>query len=557
MKKTFVSLLTLIILTQTAMAQDLEQMVAGMSRREKIAQIIFGEVNSYGKSGENAATVAKMKELQLGGIITDDDVLKTSVELMNEVQEVSRIPLLLTIDGEWGASMRFREYPVFPRAMQLGALKDADLVYEMGKAIGEELKELNILVNYAPDVDVNNNPNNPVIGIRSFGENKHKVAMMGSAYMLGMKAAGVAGSAKHFPGHGDTDVDSHKGLPVLQFDRGRLDTLELFPFRRLIADGVDMVMVGHLSVPALDPSMAPASVSRPIITDLLRKELGFEGIIITDALGMKGIAGDGVDASVESYKAGSDILLMPIDAKQSIDNLDKAFESGELDEKELDAKVLKILKFKKDHGMFDASFNRKVDISTLDQKVIRPKTEELIQKIADKSLTIVKGSSFLPMEKFENCAYIAYNESENSKYLTDMLKEKGVEVFNLKEGVSNEELYNLRLKLNDYKNVIVGFHSGSPKKRTGGPRRTTSIDSAQFKILSSLGVRHKAVGIYFGIPYDLNNFKEDYTQFKCFMIGYEDTKYNNIAAGKILLGKIKAEGTLPVAAGIYECGFSE
>ena len=557
MKKTLFALLIL-TMTQIAVAQDIQSIIDGMSRREKIAQIIIIGEQSYGGSEHNAKAAALMKELKLGGIIIDDDKLSTSMALVNDLQKVSDIPLLVTIDGEWGASMRYREYSVFPRAMQLGALRDANLVYEVGKAIGEELRELNIMVNYAPDVDINNNPDNPVIGVRSFGENKYKVAQMGSAYMLGMKDAGVAGSAKHFPGHGDTDVDSHKGLPVLLFDRSRLDELELYPFRRMIADGVEMVMVGHLSIPALDSTMTPASVSKPIVTDLLRKELGFNGIIITDALEMKGIAGEGVDASVEAYKAGSDILLMPLDARKSIENLDKAFASGELDEAGLNERVFKMLQFKKDHGMLSESYNKYVDPATLDQKTVRPATEALIQEVADKSLTAIRRDGSIPMKRFEGCAYVAYNASDNSRYLTDRLREKGVTVFELQEGATNEEIYNLRLELNDYKDIVVGFHSGSAKGRSGGPRRTTSITPEQFKTLSSLGVRHRATGIYFGIPYDLNSFWwKDILDFNSFIIGYEDTKYNNIAAAKILLGEIEPQGVLPVAAGNYPCGYSK
>jgi len=548
---------TLITITQITMAQDIEQMVAGMNRREKIAQIIIGAVSSHGSLDNQEAQIKEMQELQLGGIITDDDVLKTSINLFNELQKVSNIPLLVTIDGEWGASMRFREYSVFPRAMQLGALKDPRLIYKVGHAIGEELRELNIMVNFAPVVDVNNNPDNPVIGVRSFGENKEKVALFGYSYMLGMKDAGVAGSAKHFPGHGDTDVDSHKGLPVLTFDRKRLDEMELYPFRKLIMGGVDMVMVGHLSIPALDATMTPASISRPIITDLLRNEMGFKGIIITDALDMKGIAGDGVDTSVEAYKAGVDILLMPIDARTSIDNLDKAFANGELDEKELDEKVRKMLQFKKDHGMLDKGFNRFVDLNTLEQKTVRPETEALIQEVADKSITMLRRDSHLPLKRFDKCAYVAYCTSENSKYLIDRLKEKGVDIFYFNERSTSEELFTIRYKLLDYKTVIVGFHSGTPKMRSGGPRRTTIITPQMFKTLSSLGVRHEAIGIYFGIPYDLNEFGNDYKDFDCFMIGYEDTKYNNIAAAKILLGEMEAQGELPVAAGKYKCGYSK
>ena len=548
------------MLTCTAFAQDapdIQSIVDGMSRREKIGQIIIALTQSYGGSDRNAEAVAQMRELKLGGVILDVDKPSTGIQLVNELQEISDIPLLVAIDGEWGAAMRYYDYTPFPWAMQMGALRDPDLVYKAGKAIGEELGRFGVAVNFAPVADVNNNPDNPVIGTRSFGENKVKVAQMASAYMLGLKAAGVAGSAKHFPGHGDTDVDSHVGLPVLQSDRQRLSDVELYPFRRLIADGVDMVMVGHLSVPALDSSMAPASISRPIVTGLLREEMGFDGIIITDALRMKGLSGNGVDASVEAYKAGVDILLMPLDVRKCIDNLDKAFASGELDEAGLDARVSKMLRFKAKRGMLSESFNRYVDTTGLCEQTVSPDKEALIQEIADKSLTLVRRGSKVAVKKFEGCAYVAYCASENSRYLTDRLREKGVTVFELKEGATNEEIYNLRLELNDYKDIIVGFHAGDGRLPSGRPRRSTEITPEQFKTLSSLGVRHYATGIYFGNPYDLNDFWKDPGDFNTLIIGYEDSKYNNIAAAKILLGEIEPEGVLPVAAWNFPCGLSK
>lgn len=557
MKKIITALVAAAMIPQLSIAQDMESKMKQMTLREKIAQIVIVGITSRGTTEGHEAIIKQISDLQLGGVIVDDDKLTTSLQLINELQNVSEIPLMVTIDGEWGASMRYREYTVFPRAMQFGALRSPELVYKAGKAVGEELKEINILVNFAPDVDVNNNPANPVIGVRSFGENKKKVAEYGSAFMRGMKDAGVAGSAKHFPGHGDTDVDSHKGLPVLQFDRERLEKLELYPFRKLVADGVDMVMIGHLSVPALDATMTPASVSYPIVTELLKNKMGYKGIVITDALEMKGIAGDGVDASLEAYKAGADILLMPLNARHTIDTLEKAFKSGALDEKELDEKVLKMLDLKKRLGMFEPGYKKTVDTTNIETRTVRPQTEELIQEIADKSITVVRKRGSLPhIKDWSSTAYIAYHPSENTKYITDRLKEKGVAIFEIPEGASNELIYNVRKELfHKYKRVIVGFHSGSPTSRTGGPRRMTKITPEQFQILSSLGVRHNAICLYFGIPYDFNGFKR-YKDFNCIVMGYEDTKYNNTAAAKLLFGEIKAEGQLPVAAGKYRCGRS-
>ena len=360
MKRLFLTLLAATVCCGGLFAQDLDSLLGTMSRREKIAQLIFEAVESREDPALRARQEGWIRE-GLGGLIVMDDVLADNMQMINELQALARIPMLVSIDGEWGAAMRFYEYAAFPRAMQLGALPDASLVEEAGRVIGSELRDIKIFANYAPVVDVNNNPRNPVINTRSFGENPWKVAEWGAAYMRGMQSAGVFGAAKHFPGHGDTDVDSHKGLPVLLFDRARLDSLELVPFRRLIAEGVAMVMVGHLSIPALDSTGTPASLSKPIVTGLLRNELGFQGVIITDALGMEGVAAAGDDAALLAYEAGADILLMPRDTRHTIDALDALFRRGALDERDLDTRVRRVLSLKARAGMLSPNYSPFVD----------------------------------------------------------------------------------------------------------------------------------------------------------------------------------------------------
>ena len=368
-------------------AQDLDSLLGTMSRREKIAQLIFEAIESREDPALRARQEGWIRE-GLGGLIVMDDILADNLQMINELQALARIPMLVSIDGEWGAAMRFYEYAAFPRAMQLGALPDPSLVEVAGRVIGSELRDIKIFANYAPVVDVNNNPRNPVINTRSFGENPRKVAEWGAAYMRGMQAAGVFGAAKHFPGHGDTDVDSHKGLPVLLFDRARLDSLELVPFRRLIAEGVAMVMVGHLSIPALDNTGTPASLSKPIVTGLLRNELGFQGVIITDALGMEGVAAAGDDAALLAYEAGADILLMPRDTRHTIDALDALFRRGALDERDLDARVRRVLALKSRAGMLSPGYSPFVDTTEIAVRARRPESEVGIQEMQGRSSDI-------------------------------------------------------------------------------------------------------------------------------------------------------------------------
>jgi len=529
-----------------------------MSRREKIAQLIIEAIDSR-ESPELRARQEQWISEGLGGLIVMDDKLCDNIQMINELQSLARIPMIVSIDGEWGAAMRFYEYAAFPRAMQLGALDDEVLVEQAGRAIGEELRQIKIFANYAPVIDINNNPKNPVINTRSFGEDRERVSRLGAAYMRGMQGAGVWGSAKHFPGHGDTDVDSHKGLPVLTFGRSRLDSLELYPYRRLIDEGVAMIMVGHLSIPALDSTGTPASISKPIVTGLLRGEMGYKGIIITDALGMKGVAEGNANAALLAYKAGADILLMPQDTRQTIDELDAAFRSGELDEADLDTRVRRVLGLKQRSGMLAPGYSPYVDTTGLAAKARRPETESLIQTLCDRSMTVVKGKLRRPLRlrgTKPRVAYVAFNavSPESACFEEELTKAGRVARFDLPGDATPEQIDSVGALLKGYRKVIVGFHSGKPRPRSGGPQRFASVEEAQFVRIAGWARRHKLYGFYLGNPYDLDKLP-GFNRFRTFIIGYSDTRYNNIAAARALTVRGSARGSLPVGAAGLPAGF--
>ena len=529
-----------------------------MSRREKIAQLIIEAIDSR-ESPELRARQEQWIREGLGGLIVMDDKLCDNIQMINELQSLARIPMIVSIDGEWGAAMRFYEYAAFPRAMQLGALDDEVLVEQAGRAIGEELRQIKIFANYAPVIDINNNPKNPVINTRSFGEDRERVSRLGAAYMRGMQGAGVWGSAKHFPGHGDTDVDSHKGLPVLTFGRSRLDSLELHPYRRLIDEGVAMIMVGHLSIPALDSTGTPASISKPIVTGLLRGEMGYKGIIITDALEMKGVAKDNANAALLAYKAGADILLMPQDTRQTIDELDAAFRSGELDEADLDTRVRRVLGLKQRSGMLAPGYSPYVDTTGLAAKARRPETESLIQTLCDRSMTVVKGKLRRPLRlrgTKPRVAYVAFNavSPESACFEEELTKAGRVARFDLPGDATPEQIDSVGALLKGYRKVIVGFHSGKPRPRSGGPQRFASVEEAQFVRIAGWARRHKLYGFYLGNPYDLDKLP-GFNRFRTFIIGYSDTRYNNIAAARALTVRGSARGSLPVGAAGLPAGF--
>ncbi|MEI8099468.1 MAG: glycoside hydrolase family 3 N-terminal domain-containing protein, partial [Sediminibacterium sp.] len=304
-----------------------------LSKDQRIAQLMI--IRAHSNLGpEHIAEVTNLiQKYNIGGICFFQGGPVRQANLTNYYQSIAKTPLMISIDGEWGLGMRLDSVINFPRQLMMGAVPDAKVIYAFGKAVGEQCKRMGIQVNFAPDVDINNNPMNPVINDRSFGEDKYKVALYGIQYMKGMEAARVLASAKHFPGHGDVTVDSHKDLPVINKTRAQLDELELYPFREMIKAGVGSVMVAHLSIPAIDstPNL-PTSLSSKAINGLLKGELGYTGISFTDALEMQGVAKffpKGA-ASAQSLIAGNDLLCLPGDIPGSIAAIKQAIKEGKL-----------------------------------------------------------------------------------------------------------------------------------------------------------------------------------------------------------------------------------
>ena len=337
---------------------QVDRVVETMSLERKVAQLVCISFTSNDSQADRSRQDEFVSNLGIGGVMPLRGQLYATLERINQFQRSAKIPLMVCVDGEYGLAMRFREFPAYPSNLSLAQYPDSVLV-EVGRGVAAELKQVNFTVDFAPVIDVNNNPGNKVIGNRSYGSDPDTVSRKGCAFIRGMQSEGIIACAKHFPGHGDTSVDSHKGLPVLNFSRERLDKVELVPFRAAIEAGVKMIMVGHLSVPSLDPSGTPASISRIIVTDLLRREMGFNGLIVTDALNMKGVlnacGGDGAKAALEAYKAGADILLMPLDAGAAVKLIADKIKSGELSESELDEKVRRVLLAKAQAGLLDPS----------------------------------------------------------------------------------------------------------------------------------------------------------------------------------------------------------
>src|SRR5687767_4177398 len=318
-----------------------------LSKEEKIAQLMVVRAHSNLGPEHVSKVISDIKKHNIGALCFFQGGPVRQANLTNYYQEIAKTPILVTMDAEWGLGMRLDSVTKYPFQLTLGALTDPQLVYQMGVAVGMQCRRMGVHVNYAPVVDINNNPNNPVIGYRSFGEDKNKVAQLGVAYMKGMQDAGIMACAKHFPGHGDTEVDSHADLPVIHKSREQLDSLELFPFRQAIKGNVGSVMIGHLSIPAIDSTVnQPTSLSKKAITDLLEEELDFEGLTFTDALEMKGVtkfypAGE---AAVQALVAGNDMLCLPEDVPAALEAIEKAIRKRQLRWRDIDAKVYKVLR---------------------------------------------------------------------------------------------------------------------------------------------------------------------------------------------------------------------
>ena len=561
------------------MERQVERTLKNMTTREKVAQLIVSQTDSYIFSEGHALMTDTLVGIEgIGGLLIIQDSLPRFLTRMNQLQEMSKIPLLVSIDGEWGPSMRFSEYPFFPQQMQLGALPSDSLIYEMGLAVAEQCQMANIHINYAPVVDINVNPKNPVIHARSFGEDRDKVTAYGRAYMKGMQDGGIIACSKHFPGHGDTEVDSHKGLPVLPFSRERLDSLELYPFCDQIKHGVRMVMMGHLHIPALDSAVS--SISYPIVTGLLREELGFNGIIVTDALTMKGVSEnmESAEIALAAYKAGVDILLKPGDIIASIDRLEEAMNSGECDIEELNERVRKTLRLKAQFGMLERNYNATVDTTGISERVKKPEHIALIQEMADQSMTLVDNKlGIIPIDMSKKVAYVAYNakripmlreygdieglsgynpetgmvDSTTLMYqhlLKEAMRRGGdkakrqegdVHYFALDKKSSKKDIAAIEKQLSDYDVVILACHD--PRGRS----RKDLIAEEHVQALESLVKKHHPVLVHYGSPYGLSDlpWKE---HLGGLLVAYKDSESNQKAAAKVLTGEIEAVGVLPV-----------
>ncbi|MCL2502349.1 MAG: glycoside hydrolase family 3 protein [Bacteroidales bacterium] len=539
--KFFIMVLALTVGTVDAQAQKTKRQwvqsnLKTMTLREQIAQLFV--IVCHPRQGE--AHINKVLETirqeQVGGIIWGTYTPTEYVHLLNKFQAQVRIPLMVSMDAEWGVSMRIDSVVRFPQQLTLGAIQDDSLIYDFGVEVARQCKELGIHINYAPVVDVNNNPRNPVINMRSFGENKYKVTEKAYAYMKGMQDEGILTTLKHFPGHGDTDRDSHDELPVILHDRYRLNDVELYPFRELIKRGATGVMVAHLLIPALSSEIA--SQSKEITTNLLQKELKFKGLVVTDALEMKGALHNRDTSKVALYSlmAGNDILEIPIDMKKSIDEIEKAVKSGLVSKRYIRKKCKKILEAKYDLGLHNGF--TPINPTGILEKLNTEHTKSLRAKLSQKSLTLLSNNSVLPV----NSSKVTYVEIGQGTAFKEQLEAFGVtDMVRVNSNDRREVLDSLSAHISGDRVIVVGCHN-VPRGRFA---MDYGIDSPIIDFLDRIGRTHKVVLVFFGNPYSLANLK-DLECFSAVIAAYDNSDEAQIASANALFGKQGFYGKLPV-----------
>jgi beta-N-acetylhexosaminidase len=509
---------------------------------ERIAQLIMIRAHSnLGREHVNAV-IKDINDNKVGGVIFFQGGPVRQANLTNYYQAISKVPLLVGIDGEWGLGMRLDSVISLPRNMMIGAIQDSALAYEAGRVMAEQCKRIGIQIDFAPDIDINNNPNNPVINDRSFGENKYQVARMGVAAINGMQEAGVMACAKHFPGHGDTDVDSHLDLPVIRKTRAQLDSLELYPFRKAIEAGVGSIMVAHLFIPAIDNKPnTPTSISYKAVTKLLKEEMGFKGLVITDALEMKGIAKYYTkgEESLQSLLAGNDLMILPSTAAGSVAAIKRGISKGLISQEEVNNRVKKVLRAKYNLGLGQL---KPIDTRNLTND-LNANTDTLRRKLAEAAITLAKNENkivpFSSAMSQQKVAVIAVGADSNNAFLEAIKKIKpGTDtyVFSSRQPVSQVAPMVSRLH-RDYKAVIISLHDYSRRPANG-----FGITMAQKLLIRQLQQEIPSATVVFGNPYAIKYFCDAPT----IIAAYEDDSTTQKVAAEILFGKIEPQGKLPV-----------
>ena len=513
---------------------------------ERLAQLFMVAAYSNKSLEQNKKITEQIKNYNIGGVIFFQGGPITQARYTNYWQSIAKTPLLVAIDGEWGLGMRLKDSTVsFPKQMTLGAVQDNKLIYSMGEEIGRQCKRLGININFAPDVDINSNPSNPVINYRSFGENKKNVAAKALSYMKGMQDKGVLATAKHFPGHGDTDKDSHKTLPVINHSRTVIDSIDIYPFRKLIQNGVSAVMAGHLLIPALDSTDSiPSSLSKKVIDVLLKKELKFNGLVFTDALGMKGVSKNAKPGEIElkALLAGNEILLMSEDVPLAIEYIKGAIDSGLITQKAIDEKCRKVLTYKYKAGL---AKRKPIKIKNLYSDLNNSKSEDINIKLYQSAVTIIKNTfNILPVKNLENqkIAEISFNADSLNYFAQSVDNYAPIRHFSFDKTFDTLNFPALKEQLFESNLVIITVNQTS----------NTATDNYGLspQIIRFIGEIKKSKRVILNLllnPYALSKLT-DTSEISAIIVSYQGNNYTQKISAEAIFGGIAVNGKLPVTA---------
>ncbi|OOQ60692.1 glycoside hydrolase family 3 protein [Mucilaginibacter pedocola] len=518
-----------------------------LSRRQRIGQLFFVRAHTNRGQAYSDSVGKVIKHEHVGGLVFFQGGPGRQAILTNEYQKLSRIPLLIAMDGEWGLGMRLDSTISYPYQMALGAVQDNNLIYKMGQMVAYDFKRIGAHINFAPDFDVNNNPNNPVINYRSFGDNKYNVARKGIAYFKGMQDAGLITIAKHFPGHGDTNVDSHFDLPLLPFTRERLDSLEMYPFHEAINAGISGVMIAHMNIPALDTTKnLPSTLSRPIITGILKDSLRFKGLVASDAMEMKGVTKyfpDG-EADLHAFMAGLDLLELSENSKKAARLIRIAVRHKEIAPEEFEAKVKRILAAKYWAGLSNYT---PANTDNVVQDLNRPEATQLVQQLSDAAITLIKGDSrLLKQDTTKKTAIISIGVTGQTVFQQELSKSyPNSMLFLVGKDTPVPALNKMLENLKQYEQVFVGIHDTRLR-----PQSKLDYSSDVKLLIADLAAKSNSVISVFANAYTIAGLP-GIEKSGSILVAYQKDDAMQRAAVKAITGKIKPTGKLPVSVNTY------
>ncbi len=514
-----------------------DSVYSAMTLEEKFGQLFMVAAYSNKDTVHFNAIDKLIQENKIGGLIFFQGGPVRQAKLTNRFQSKSKIPLFIGSDAEWGLGMRLDSTYRYPWNMTLGAIQDMKLLEKVGAQMGEQSKRLGLQFNFAPVLDINTNPRNPIIGFRSFGEDKFEVTARAIALMKGVQSQGIFSTGKHFPGHGDTETDSHKGLPIINFSKERLMDVEFYPYKKMFHEGLSSVMVAHLNVPSLEsrPNF-PSSISYNVVTDILQKELGFKGLIFTDALNMKSVSNFKLPSEInfEAFMAGNDVLLFPENVPTAIEKFQLGYSLNLFTDERLAFSVKKILKFKYKAGLNNY---KPIVIENLYNDLNTSENDALQYELYENAITVLKNTTaVLPIKNLDKqkIAYVKIGDDNNDAFVSTLKKYAEVTV------IADTNLDSLQVKLQPFTTVIIGYH------KSDVAFRNDDLKSNELFKINFLAKNNNVILDVFAKPYSLlpiTNFDD----IEGLLVSYQNSTIAQIVSAELIFGAVEAKGKLPVS----------